>query len=68
MDLERIEWLKDLINAYSNEHRWSLDPDPSATHEMLANCRALYDELKRKAEQPAVEVLEMPLYDPDVPF
>lgn len=50
-DWERIGWLRTLIGAYDREHDWCEDEDPSATSEMLRECRNLADELE--SELPA---------------
>ena len=45
---ERCRWLGVLIAAFSEEHDWNKDEDPSATSEMLHECRMLSEVLERQ--------------------
>lgn len=62
----RIGWIKTLCSAYEQEHNYRLDDDPSATSEMLAECRALADEMI--AALPSPEPEPVAAADPDIPF
>jgi hypothetical protein len=46
---ERLSWLTCLIVTFEREHDWTADEDPSATREMLAEVRALADDLEKRA-------------------
>lgn len=65
---ERIDWLRVLVGAYLDEHDFDADDDPTATYEMLRECRDLAAELE--AELPAREPQPVvnPTGDDHIPF
>lgn len=50
--LHRIAWIRTLCALFETEHDWRNDADPSATWEMLGECRALAGEMADKLGPP----------------
>lgn len=68
----RIGWIKALASAYEAEHDWAEDEDPSATREMLAECRSVADEMLGQIDDHEsrirVPIVSVAADDPDIPF
>lgn len=47
-----IDAIRTLASAYSNEHDWDADEDPSATSELLAEVDSLYAKLMAELGPP----------------
>ena len=63
----RIGLIKTLCASYEQEHDFDADEDPTATYEMLSECRAIADELL--AALPTPEPVVAPAErDPSMPF
>lgn len=66
---EQLGWLRCLIVAYETEHRWAQDEDPSATREMLSQCRALANDLGEwlPPDEPR-DIATLPVGDEELPY